>query len=263
MLYDKYVRDPSWLKAIDVEQFRTFFKTLKLKNPYHEDYWHKYFPTTDLYKHIKSKLAPTTKEIWTSSGQPGNTPTPRENQLNSYWTFNTFYYIEDLLKFDGPIYDLGCGGNLLKPFVDNIIGIDPFHPDADIGDICDEGFVAGHQNYFDRLIAINSLHFCALDKFSSTVDDFYSMLKPGGVGYVTFSLANMVALTSDSGWNTIFNKHPDQTNLIDVVTYLESCIQAMPYNFHIVDQNYFVQRDYGQLIIGNEVDGNIRLVVQR
>jgi hypothetical protein len=73
----------------------------------------------------------------------------------------------------------------------------------------------------------------------------------------------MVALTSDSGWNTIFNKHPDQTNLIDVVTYLESCIQAMPYNFHIVDQNYFVQRDYGQLIIGNEVDGNIRLVVQR
>ena len=262
MLYDKSQRDPRWLEQVDLMKFRLFVQSLHQINPYNEVTWRNEFTTTDLYKQIKNQLSDDCLEIWTTSGIPGNSPTPREKQFNRYWNFNTFYYLYPLVFADDVVYDLGCGGNLFKPFFKNLIGIDPFHPNADIDDLCDDDFVKGHNQFFANVFAINSLHFVSLHKFSQTIDDFYSMLTPDGLGYISFGLAQMIALTTDQEWLEIFGKSAEATSLFDVVGYVDNVLRGMKYNFKIIDQNYFLQHDF-RLILGNEIDGNIRLLIQR
>jgi hypothetical protein len=262
MKYAETQRSSAWLAEADPHKFRKFLENIKTKHPYDEDSWRQYFVNTALYNQIKLHL-PSCVEIWTSSGMPGNRSTPREHLLNSYFTFNTFYYLESLFDNKGIVYDLGCGGNLFKPFANNLIGIDSFHSNADIDDMVDTDFVKGHQEYFKRVFAINSLHFVSLIKFKLTIENFYSMLKVGGKGFITFALANMVELTSEDDWYKIFGKSAEETTIYDVVAWIDSTIWALPYNYHIVDYCYFKERDYGQIIIGNPIDGNIRLVIER
>jgi len=262
MKYAEPQRNSTWLESIDPQEFRVFLKSLRTLRPYDEDQWKQYFTTTELYRQVKLYL-PHCLEIWTASGMPGNRTTPRENQLNSYFTFNTFYYLESLFDNQGIVYDLGCGGNLFKPFAKNLIGIDCFHSKADIDDMVDNDFVKGHQEYFKRAFAINSLHFIPLTRFRETIVNFYSMLKSGGQGYITFTLANMIELTNDNDWVSIFKKPAVDTTLCDVVSYIDKEVWELPYEYQIVDYCFFVERDYGKILIGNPIDGNIRLLIKR
>ncbi len=263
MKYALQQRSSQWLESVDLKNFRTFISNLKMLQPYDEDHWKQFFTQTELYHDIKSKLPVSCKEIWTSSGMPGNKTTPRENQFNSYFNFNTFYYLYSLFQDSHTIYDLGCGANLFKPFAHKLIGIDCFHIQADIDDMIDDDFVKGHQEYFYKAFAINSLHFIPLTKLQTTIENFYSMIKVGGQGFITFTLANMVELTNDADWQTLFKKMPDQTNLEEVVNFVNDIIWNLPYNYTIVDHCYFLDKDYGKLLIGNPIDGNIRLLIQR
>jgi len=262
MLYDKTQRDSTWLNNVDLAEFRKFSHGLYRIAPYDEQQWRDSCTNSEWYKNIKQQLPAACKEIWTASGLPGNRPTPREFQYNQYWNFNTFYYLQNFLSVKETVYDLGCGGNLFKPCFKNLIGIDPFHPNADIDDICDEGFIDGHQNFFQYVFAINSLHFISLYKFSKTINDFHNMLAPNGLGYISFGLAQMVELTTDKEWIELFGKNPNNTNLYDVINFINTLLQSLPYNFLILDQNYFHTEDF-RLITGNEIDGNIRLLIKR
>ena len=72
----------------------------------------------------------------------------------------------------------------------------------------------------------------------------------------------MIELTTDQEWLELFGKSANATSLFDVVGYVDNVLRSMKYNFKIIDQNYFLQHDF-RLILGNEVDGNIRLLIQR
>ena len=63
-------------------------------------------------------------------------------------------------------------------------------------------------------------------------------------------------------WIELFGKNPNNTNLYDVINFINTLLQSLPYNFLILDQNYFHIEDF-RLITGNEIDGNIRLLIKR
>lgn len=262
MIYNKIQRSSQWLGDINIEDFRKFSTTLYRVNPYEELSWRDTFTKSDTYRTIKEIVPKDCKEIWTVSGLPGNHPTAREFQFYQYWNFNTFYYLQPFLNIDDVVYDLGCGGNLFKPYIKNLVGIDPFHPNADINDICDTDFVKGHQNFFKRVFAINSLHFIQLNELNRVIHEFYSMIAPGGIGYISFGLAQMVEFTTDQAWQEIFNKTAAQTTIIEVIQYVDSVLRNLSFKVNIVDQSYFLSHD-SRIMLGNEIDGNIRLQLER
>jgi hypothetical protein len=176
----------------------------------------------------------------------------------------TFYFIWWVLQTSPrQVVDLGCGANLFKGMIPGLVGIDPVHPAADICDYVDKDFVEGHQDHFDSIMAINSLHFVGLEKFSSVIDDVLSMLAPGGRAFVTFGLDQMVSHTSDLHWNNIFGKKDTDTSLTEVIVHLDSIIRQRQHQFVVVDQYFFVQDDLGAIMLGNPIDGNLRLVMEK
>ena len=119
---------------------------------------------------------------------------PPRWQLGSRIGFlQPYYYIEQLLKEDPKnIADIGCGGNDFKRFYPNIIGYDPYEPEADLKELFDEKFVQKHFQEFDAAFSICALHFIPLDYFAQRVSEFASVIKPGGRGYLALNLARMV-----------------------------------------------------------------------
>jgi hypothetical protein len=233
-------------------------------NPYHEHQWRKKFTATQWYRDVRQNLPADITEIWTRSALPSNMPASREFHFTRYFAMSTFYFIEKVLQTSpDTIVDLGCGGNLFRRLVRNLVGIDPYHPSADVNDFVDDGFIQGHRAQFDAAIAINSLHFRGLDQFRKVLDDFYSMLKPGGTGFITFGLGVMVDHTSDDAWIEIFDQDPINTTADTVIYWVDQQLRDLAWDLHVVDQYYFNHLEIGNIELSNPVDGNIRIVVRR
>ena len=185
------------------------------------------------------------------------TITPRQNfagclPLKSKFSAVPFYYIDYLLEKNPEyIYDLGCGWNIFKKYIPNIIGIGAEPPDsqyffADIHNFVDDNFVAGHQEYFDSVFAINSLHFHQLSSFKKIVEDFYAMLKPQGRGFLALNLERMI----ERDPKFLESNH-------DIVE--QFCRNELAQLRHI---NFLVIEIFTDPI--NEfLDGNVRLVIEK
>ena len=264
-MYNRVYRNHTWLmNSIDPNTMRQLQSELLQIDPYNEQRWHDAFATTQWYRDIRQRLPADITEIWLRSSLPGNTPTSREFHFNRYFAMSTFYYIWHILQHrPDKVVDLGCGGNLFCDLVPGIIGIDPYHPNANINDFVDEDFVRGHQAQFDSAMAINSLHFCGLDQFGQTLEDFYSMLRPGGMGFITFGLGVMVDHTSDAAWHDIFHQDANHTTASSVITWVDQQLRNLACDLHVVDQYYFNHLDIGDVVLSNPVDGNIRIVMRR
>ena len=171
-----------------------------------------------------------------------------------------FYYLNYLLdKNPKEIYDLGCGWNIFKKYIPNIIGVgaeDPNSPDffGDIHDVVDDEFIAGHQNYFESVFAINSLHFISLDLLSNRVSDFVSMIRPGGRGFLTLNLIKMLERTAPDYLITTFQTQKPTKK--DADNYVRIELGKLNFNWLVFDVTVFEKLDDG-------MDGNIRLVIER
>jgi hypothetical protein len=264
-MYNQVYRNHSWLAdTADPGTIRKTQSNLLQIDPYQEQRWRDAFTVSQWYRDIRERLPSDVKEIWTRSGLPGNNPTSREFHFNRYFQMSTFYFIWHILKNSPPtVFDLGCGGNLFRDLVPNLTGIDPYHPGADINDLVDEDFIRGHQAHFDSVMAINSLHFRGLDQFGRILDDFHSMLKPGGMGFITFGLGVMVDHTSDDAWHEIFNLEPINTSASSVITWIDTQLRDLALDLHVIDQYYFNNLDTGDVVLSNPIDGNIRVVMRR
>jgi hypothetical protein len=252
------------MNSADPDSIRQVQSGLLQIDPYDEQKWRDVFVPTQWYRDIRQRLPADIREIWMRGSLPGNTPTSREFHFNRYFAMSTFYFINHIIKYSpNKVFDLGCGGNLFRKLVPNIIGIDPYHPSADINDFVDEDFVRGHQSQFDSVMAINSLHFRGLDQFRSILGDFHSMLKPGGMGLITFGLGVMVDHTSDAAWAEIFGQNPKDTTAGTVITWVDQQLRDLDWDLHVIDQYYFNHLDIGDVVLSNPVDGNIRIVMRR
>ena len=188
-------------------------------NVYNEEEFKLHFSQTDLYKTINkdyddvswveprglrpySLLWNQRKDALIASAQGLSRPwvnqTPRFVRAQMNWfSVTSFYYLNFLLeKNPTTIYDLGCGDNMFKKYIPNIIGIEPSQTceNVDIIDKVDQTFIDSHQNYFESVFSICALHFHPFTELRKVVDDFISMVKIGGRGFIALNVLRMFEL---------------------------------------------------------------------
>jgi len=144
-------------------------------------------------------------KLWTPPYKIGTTPREIYGKKHvfpdrSIFSMVPFFYLKPLLEKNPKIiYDLGSGWNIFKKYIPNIIGISPTHAIdnySDIHDIIDAEFVCGHQNYFESVYSINALHFRPLTDLKAVIQEFASMVAPGGRGFLALNIMRMIERSS-------------------------------------------------------------------
>jgi hypothetical protein len=192
---------------------------------------------------------------WEKNFNYPNDLTPRERFGNKNFVTSfsmvPFYYINYLLeKSPETIYDLGCGWNIFKKYIPNIVGIGAELPEstyyhADIPDIVDDDFICGHQDYFDSVFSINALHFTSLYNLRKVVSDFSSMIKKNGRGFLALNLMRMIERTDLKILDNSF----------DYDSYIREELSLLSHNYLVFDIDLTMKDD--------SMDGNIRLVIEK
>lgn len=229
-------------------------------NPYCQDYFEKKFQQSLTYQALASNYDIIGFEKYFSRRTVVG-PTPRQQfgtgmfTNHTYFTAVPFYYLEFLTEQNpNIIYDLGCGWNIFKKYIPNIVGIgaedlsSPFYY-ADQHDYVDECFIAGHQDFFESVFSINALHFIPLSKLQQRVLEFHSMIKPGGTGFLALNFERMFEReTSDQFHNFTLQDYDNyvRTQLYDLE--LDYCV----FDVELTEEN---RNEY--------MDGNIRLVIKK
>lgn len=161
----------------------------------------------------------------------------------------SFYYLKYLtVNYQNDIYDIGCGWNIFKKYLPNIIGVDKhctsetWKPDIELH--FDQDFQMKFHNKLDRIMSINSLHFVPFTQLRHRVIDFFSLLAPKGIGYLSLNLMRMIET------DPIFcNKSPRE---------LETIVRT-----ELFDIGYeYLIFDIDLSVLDNFMDGNIRMVAQ-
>jgi hypothetical protein len=179
-------------------------------------------------------------------------PTPRQLYATQRFTAVPFYYLEFLTqKNPTVIYDLGCGWNIFKKYIPNIIGVGAENPKdigfcADVHDYVDDNYIAEHQNFFESVFSINALHFIPLSSIQKRVLDFYSMIRPNGTGWLSLNLQRMLERDTEN-----FEGYS--------LTQLDNYVRDQLYDLNV---NYKVF-DVDLTVIDECMDGNIRLVMEK
>lgn len=180
--------------------------------------------------------------------------TPRHRAVTGQVPCASFYYTEFLVEIKpNIIHDIGCGMNFFKNILPNVIGIDGVG-NPDIRDLFDKDFVAGHENQFDAVMSIDSLHFIPLSQFSDRVLDFAKVISPGGRGYIAMNAARLTEATNPLELEMLFGStHHDP---LVIAQYIDAEISRLPLEFLVVE-NVITE------LFDDYMDGNIRLVVQK
>ena len=169
-----------------------------------------------------------------------------------------FFYLEPLLSNNPKeIYDLGCGWNIFKKYIHNITGVDRSQF-ADINSFVDDEFVKQHQNYFESVFSINALHFRPLAHLEDIINEFISMIKPSGRGFLALNLARMYEKTNYNFTEKIASRFDKKFKKNKVYEeYIKSILDNITtVNFLIVDIDI-------NKSLSDAMDGNIRLVIEK
>ena len=220
-------------------------------NPYNQLVFESSFSKTDLYKKIKQDYKIVSFSKFFSDNKITNA-TPRQMYGESWFSVTSFYYLHWLLeKNPTTIFDLGCGWNIFKKYIPNIVGIgaepvdDKFYY-ADQHDYVDADFVQGHQEYFESVFSINSLHFVELSELQNQIKNFYSMIAPQGRGFLALNLWRMVERE---------NSQIKNYSIVDLEKYVRTQLYNLNIDFLVVDIDFKIPDEW--------MDGNIRLVMQK
>lgn len=250
-------------------------------NAYDIDVFKSSFIKTDLYKAIAKDYKYLHWEKFFKETQPISEHFARKSKHRGRWpneySLTPFYYLNFLLeKKPTTIYDLGCGDNLFKKYIPNIIGIEPDDSceDVDIIDKIDQSFIDSHQNYFDSVFSITALHFYPNISIRKIVTDFISMVKPEGRGFISFNIGHILnnidkhkLLTADPTAGTEKIKHYFKTMVTDyrpdrTKEAVERVTRELLFDLDCIIIVFDV--DYGQEVdFVSQLDGNIRIVFER
>ena len=148
--------------------------------------------------------------------------------------YSQFYYL-GLIQENNPevIADVGCGGNLIKKYISNVVGFDKTHF-ADYYEWFDEKFIDNHYHEFSSAFSVNSIHFVSLVEFANRINNFGKIIKPNGLGFVTFNLLRMIEYTHPHEFDQIFNLSRPITSR-DYRLYIENQLKNVKYDLLLVD----------------------------
>lgn len=222
-------------------------------NPYHQLSFQKQFENTQIYQALLQdfdELLYDREEKWRYS------VTPRQQladpkSLPSIFFVSAFYYLEWLTAANpAEIYDLGCGWNIFKRYIPNIIGVGAEDPSSsnfygDVHGFVDDSYIAQHQAAFESVFSICALHFIPLSNLRQRVLDFASMIRPGGRGWLAMNAKRMMEF--DPLWKN--------ANSNDIDHFVRSQLTNLPFDLLVFDV-YLDQ-------INNGSNGNIHLVIKK
>jgi len=223
-------------------------------NPYDPSTFKEYFIKTDSYAKIKQyyicKFGEDHMTIRCNM-------TPRQFLAQGQFSVIPFYYLKFLTDQNPTeIYDLGCGWNIFKKYIPNIIGIgeEPLDSGRYYGDIpgkVDDYYVSQHQDYFESVFSINALHFHPLSQIKKIVLDFISMIAPGGHGFLALNLMRMLERDVEKFKNYTT---PELEN------FVRTELGFVNAEYLVFDLDFDDQHAGG---LDNTIDGNIRLVCRK
>jgi len=219
-------------------------------NPYNPGQFKKQFESTDIFQRITKDFD---NICWTNNHVTQvNESTPRESTWDArpIFSLTAFYYLQPLLeKNPKVIYDLGCGWNIFKKYIPNIVGLDPDGKYADEIVSIDQEYFKNHQNFFESAFSINALHYRPLRQIHSVFTEFISMIKPGGRGFIAINIRRMLDR------ETIFvrTKMLQDTKLLEL--YIRKQLGNLPCTCLIFDVNLTELDEW--------LDGNVKLVFEK
>ena len=223
-------------------------------NPYPEKVFQEEFSKTDLYQQLVNDYDIVTFDKHFKYRESWDAFTPRQlfgQRRKTIFSAVAFYYLQ-FLRDNNPqrIYDLGCGWNIFKKYFPEVIGVGAEYQDGegffgDIHDYVDEEYIANHQGEFESVFSINALHFHPIEKFKVIIEDFYSMIKPGGRGFIALNSDKMVYL----------GKNPPK-GADNLEKFFRSELLTLNHiKFLVVDIDLSVMH--------SSMEGNIRLVMEK
>jgi hypothetical protein len=218
-------------------------------NPYDEKTFKSYFEQTELCQRLKQDFDDL--YYFDADIHPFYDRTPRHHLGTRKFFAVPFYYLKYLTDRNPKIiYDIGCGWNIFKKYIPNIIGIDSnihsseYH--ADLYGHVDDDYIQQHQNFFESAFAICSLHFHPLSDLRKVVLDFISMLSPGGCGFLAINLQRMIE--RDPQFDSLPN--------FDFETLIRTQLEHIPATYLVFDVNLSHGND-------DSMNGNIKLVCHK
>lgn len=126
---------------------------------------------------------------------------------------------------------------------------------GDIHGFVDDQYLCTHQNYYHRVFSICALHFHPIDSFKKVVEDFYSMIRPGGRGFLAINIQRMLDRTSPSTMISLFGKPEcENTDLIEDYIHVE---------LEKIKNPKWLIIDVDLAILNEGIDGNVRLVFEK
>jgi hypothetical protein len=228
-------------------------------NPYPKDEFREKFKKTDLFEKIhKDLLIPTFTDYLTfpkrmkikRMAEKQDHIEPREVDIMGLFSVVPFYYLEFLTKHNpSKIYDLGCGLNLFKRYIPNIIGVDsnPLKKGfCDIVDTIDDEYIKNHQNSFESAFSICALHYIPLSDIRKRVIDFSSMISSGGHGFLALNLTRMLEVD----WERFAEFSTEKLEI-----WVRTELDDLPFELQVFDLNFSV--------LECPLDGNIKLVFKK
>jgi hypothetical protein len=225
---------------------------MKNINEYDKEKFFQNFATSDISLKVKKDFD---KLSWDKNFKY-EINTPRQlvgdKNLETVFSMAPFYYINRLLETNpSRIYDLGCGWNIFKKYIPNIIGVGAENPTskfyhADVHDLVDDDYINNHQNYFESFFSINALHFHPIDDLKKVVLNFISMSRKHGRGFLALNFQRMFERAKNK-------KFLDKN--FDFDFYIRNELYCINVDYLIFDVDLSVKDD--------PMDGNIRLVFEK
>jgi len=178
----------------------------------------------------------------------------------------SFFYLNMLQEVTpSKIYDIGCGWNVWKRYMPNIIGVDSVSPYADIKEEYNDQFVDKYYRSLESAFSIN-MNF-ALRKNATTgiqepttfenlgdhLMEFSSIIKEGGRGYLSIPMIGLLQFTTDE-W---FAKNSlSRYDIVSLTSYTENLILKQNLKILALD----LELDMLKNLPGH--DGDIRIVFE-
>jgi len=96
------------------------------------------------------------------------------NGYNNIYKYSGFSII-DKIKCNEWVIDVGCGKNIFKPFIKNLVGIDPVFGEADFQTTIEE-FITTQS--FDVALCFGSINFGSEQKIKNQINCVVRLLSP-------------------------------------------------------------------------------------
>ena len=156
-------------------------------------------------------------------------------QDQGVFVYSIFYYVSMLLDCNPKIIlDVGCGDNILKKYIPEIVGMDPVREAADISESFNDNFVSQHIGEYDCAMAVLSINQVSLLEFKNRINEFGKIIKTGGRGFISFSLGRLVNCTQPHEFAMIFDLRQPVT-IFDYYCYLKKELEKIDYRIIAAD----------------------------